>query len=57
MLTPPAADFATLTVTEIRYSKAADQLFALVEFQGRLYLVDIEKGLRSGEIKEVRRTR
>jgi hypothetical protein len=47
------ANYETLTIAEIRYNKKQDMYFATVEYSKVTYLVEVDKGLKSGEIKRV----
>ena len=47
------ANYDIIEVKEIRYNKKYEEYFVLSKISGSFYVVEIDKGLKSGEIKRI----
>lgn len=46
-------NYETIEITEIRYNEKQDDYILFSKLGGKLYMIDVEKGLKSGEIKQI----
>lgn len=47
------ANYETLVVDEIRHNKKYEQYYVLVKYNTLLFIAEVDKGLKSGEIKRI----
>jgi hypothetical protein len=47
------ANYELLEVSEVRYNAKHNEYFVLVKYNTATYIVEVDKGLKSGEIKQV----